>query len=396
MVDPVRPASYQSVQIRWKGRVAPHAPRGPRGGPGLRAARRPGLRPGLLRVGAALLLSASAAFLTGASPSTPYEDTKHRFSLRLPAGWSLAPRFGDLWGMTFERTLEGGMSAALTVHVDPVPAADLPTFMAAAESGWAGDGAPRVLSTERGTVAGQPAIVRESEQAGRRVRAYFVGAGGRYYHLRFEVSPAMLRQVEADWAKLVGSFAPGRGGGATAPMTGLTGGPTGGAAQAQPLPPGLVGTWRGKAGVTLRLDPQRTFSMGGKKGRYTVEGDLLVLVVPGRSPLRFTFVLDGDALSLSTESLPEPAVYARVPADDGSLGGVWRTQSGSTTLKLEAAGRFEMGPLSGRWDASEDRLVLRGERGEEVTYRYGVEGDRLTLSGGDLESPLTLARVRKK
>lgn len=349
----MRDASYQSAITRWKAFV--------------------------LLAGASLVLAGS----------TPYEDTKQRFSLRLPEKWRLTPRFGDLWGMTFERTLEAGMSTALTVHVDPVPAVDLPGFAEAAERSWASNGPSTPVSAERATVAGRPAIVRDSDQAGRRVRAYYLEAGGHYYHLRFEVSPALARTIEPEWGRILASFQPGagppaRGAAATA------------RAPSDAIPPGLLGTWRGKSGVTLVLKGERTFSMGGLKGRYTLEDDVLVLVVPGRSPLRFTVALDGDTLSLSAPSLAEPATYTRAPADEGTLGGVWKTEGGGTSLALSSGGKFEMGPLAGRWEASEDRLVLRGDRGEEVTYRYSLEGGVLTLSGGDLESPLVFRRAAKK
>jgi hypothetical protein len=218
------------------------------------------------------------------------------------------------------------------------------------------------------------------------VRAYFVEAGGRYYHLRFEAPPAHVRSIDAEWSAILASFKPGRGPDRAAASS---------AAPAATLPPGLVGTWRGTTGVTLVLKAERTFSMGGLKGRFSMEGDVLVLVVPGRAPLRFTVTLDGDALALASPSLAEPATYARVASDEGTLAGTWRTEGGVTLSLSAGTGRFEMGPLAGRWDASEDRLVLRGERGEEVTYRFSLEGGTLTLSGGDLEDPLVFRRAAK-
>jgi hypothetical protein len=239
------------------------------------------------------------------------------------------------------------------------------------------------VSSARATVAGRAAVVRDIDQGGRRVRAYFFESGGRYYHLRFEVAPALVRTVEPQWQAILDSFAPGTG---PAPRAGGSGGAV------AALPPGLVGTWRGKSGVTLVLKPERTFSMGGLKGRFSVEDATLTLVVPGRAPLRFEWALDGEALRLSAANLAEPAVYTRSSPDEGTLAGKWR--AGDTTLELSRSGRFNMGPLAGGWESSEDRLMLRGERGEDVTYRYSLEGGTLTLSGGDLEEPLVMQRVR--
>jgi hypothetical protein len=314
--------------------------------------------------------------------SKPYEDTKDRFHLRLPDAWKLAPRFGDLWGMTFQRALEAGQSTALTIHVDPVPATDLAGFAARAEQGWESAGASTLISASRTTVAGRPAMIREVDQAGRRVRAYFVEANGRFYHLRFEVPPALIRTVEPEWKAILDSFSPASG---PAPRVGDK-------PAATALPPGLIGTWRGKSGVVLTLKGERTFSMGGMKGRFTVEDATLVLVVPGRAPLRFEWTLDGDNLSLSAPNLAEPVSYTRASADEGTLIGTWRAEG--TTLELNKSGRFKMGPLAGSWDSGEERLILRGEQGEEVTYRYSLEGGALTLSGGDLEQPLSLRRAR--
>lgn len=336
---------------------------------------------------ASLLFVGLGLLLTG---STPYEDTKARFALRLPDKWRLTPRFGDLWGMTFERPLEAGTTTALTVHVDPVPALDLAAFAEAAEGTWASNGPVTPISADRTTIAGRPALTRELDQAGRRVRAYYLEAGGHYYHLRFEAPPALARTIEPEWAAIVSSFRPAADA-KGAPRAGLGRPPVPTSAPSAALPPGLVGNWKGKGGVSLTLKAERTFSMGGLKGRFSMEGDELVLVVPGRSPLRFTVALDGDALTLSAPNLAEPATYARAAAEDATLAGIWTTEGG-IRLSLSRTGKFEMGPLAGRWDASEDRLVLRGERGEEVTYRYGLEGGVLTLSGGDLESPLAFRR----
>lgn len=323
--------------------------------------------------------------LVAAAPGPgTYEDTKSRFTLDLPRDWKLAPRFGDTFGMTFERALEGQATTALTVHVDPAIAQDLAGFAVAAEKAWQSAGPITMRSTSRVKVADRPALVHDADQAGRRIKAYFLESDGHYYHLRFEVPPGQARTVEADWEKMVASFRPG----ASAPKA------------ADPklppsIPPGLMGSWRGKAGVAMTLRPDRTFAMGGLKGRWSIDGASLVLVVPGRSPLRFTMVLDGDVLELSTPNLEAPVRYDRAAPEDTSLAGTWRSTSG-TTLVLSKSGHFEMGDLAGQWEDRDERLSLRGDGGaEEVTYRYSLADGVLTLAGGDLEAPLVLKRAKK-
>ena len=56
----------------------------------------------------------------GAKPTMAkeYVDTKRRFSIDLPRGWKLAPRPGDIHGMSFRRDLDGKF-ALFRVSVRP-------------------------------------------------------------------------------------------------------------------------------------------------------------------------------------------------------------------------------------------------------------------------------------
>ena len=59
------------------------------------------LMPALSRWPLILGLVAIVAASPASAAPLAYSDTKDRFELVLGEGWRLAPRFGDLYGMTF-------------------------------------------------------------------------------------------------------------------------------------------------------------------------------------------------------------------------------------------------------------------------------------------------------
>lgn len=324
----------------------------------------------------------------------PYEDTRHRFSLRLPEGWRLAPRFGDLYGMSFERSLpeQGGRVASLTVHADPIPASSLPEFADRVESEWGGSGSTRV-SEKKGQVGKQPALIRELEvndaRGARRARSYFFEANGRFFHVRLEAPLASLRALDREVDGVLSSFRPGAAAAAAAPRA---------------ADPRFLGRWVGAGGVVLALDGDGGFVLGNRAGTFTLQGATLRLQVPGKAAIAFEVELGGggQALTLRSPSLPEPAVYRRAsekaPSEPGApadrLDGRWAAQGpqGELLLVLARDGAFRLGPLIGRWEASDGRLTLRGARGESVIYRFELTDRGLTLTGGDLEAPLLFRR----
>jgi hypothetical protein len=343
------------------------------------------------RLIAAWKLGAPIALLaiSGIARADPYEDTKHRFVFDLPAGWRLAPRFGDLYGMSFERAIETDV-AVLTVHADPAPGSDLRSFADAVEAEWSRAEAAERSSESKRKIAGQSAIVREYaiKKRGRRARSYLFSAAGRFYHVRVDAPGAALRGLEPEIDGLLASFRPMK--------------PPAEAEEEEEEEEelDLSGTWIGKGGVRLVLTDEGGFSLGERSGRYKLEGRTLILSVTGKPPQRFEIQLQdrGAALALSSPNLPQPAIYRRgdsaPEASDRFIMGHWTTETarGSVVLILSSDGVFEMAPLAGRWSVKGDRLTLRGGQGESVVYRFRLEGSTLVLSGGDLDAPLKFHR----
>jgi moderate conductance mechanosensitive channel len=80
----------------------------------------------------------------------------------------------------------------------------------------------------------------------------------------------------------------------------------------------------------------------------------------------------------------------QVQAIRASLVGDWAGPAG--TLHLRANGQFEIGQRQGVYRIEDGTLVLRTDR-SEVAYRFELSGKELTLSEGDLASPMKLARL---
>lgn len=84
------------------------------------------------------------------------------------------------------------------------------------------------------------------------------------------------------------------------------------------------------------------------------------------------------------------------PARAGSsspLVGTWSGNFGGEPFQLilNADGSGEMdGPI--KWQAQGSKLIITEEDGS-TAYNFSVKGSKLTVSGGDLEAPLTLTRT---
>ena len=321
-----------------------------------------------------------------------YSDTKDRFELVLSEGWRLAPRFGDLYGMTFEKSVDGREIAILTVHVDEVVARDLGSFAQLAAEAWA-DKDERLRERHEQKIAGERATVRSSEIRDRHIRSAFLATGGRYFHLRLDTPRSVARAMEPEWTKLLAGFRPKAKVSEERPRP----------APPPPRAPSIVGVYE-RGGVELALLPGGRFRLGDQSGVYELDDDALVLAIEGRSPIRFEYELGegGKTIALSSPGLERPTVYTRVGAGAGAeppvakgLVGRWEAEvSGrKTLLVLAKSGQFEMGPLSGRWEESPGRLTLFGGHGESTTSRVELGPGRLVLAGGDLDAPLTFRRA---
>lgn len=77
------------------------------------------------------------------------------------------------------------------------------------------------------------------------------------------------------------------------------------------------------------------------------------------------------------------------------LEGTWRASSGDAIhhilVRTDSSAQF--GEQVARWRVVQDSLWLTVGDGVWMVYAMRLSGDRLTLSGGDLEQPVTLRRV---
>jgi len=76
------------------------------------------------------------------------------------------------------------------------------------------------------------------------------------------------------------------------------------------------------------------------------------------------------------------------------LGGTWRaeTPDGPRSVIIRPDSSASYGDETVRWRLQGDSIYIAfGD--EWMVYRYKVKGSRLTLSGGDLDEPVTLKRT---
>jgi hypothetical protein len=221
-------------------------------------------------------------------------------------------------------------------------------------------------------------------------RSYFLESAGHRYHLHVSASTrAVYRRAEPELRALLASFATSsaRLATETAPSA---------AADAR-----VLGAWLNQAGLPFRLDPNGVFELGSAKGRYLLQGETLSLMIDGKAPQTFRYELRDEQLYLHSERLKAPAVYRRgsPPASSANvqspLAGRWRATipGGTLELLLEGSGRFTLEDHRGRWVYDSGLLSLTTDAGEVIAYAAEMEGERLSLSGGDLEEPLWLQKI---
>lgn len=86
------------------------------------------------------------------------------------------------------------------------------------------------------------------------------------------------------------------------------------------------------------------------------------------------------------------ALAPRLNAEDASpLLGVWECKEEALTLELREGGKGTLDGTEVGWRVDGERLVIT-EEGDEVTYAFKLVGAALTMSGGDLDRPMTFQR----
>jgi hypothetical protein len=102
-----------------------------------------------------------------------------------------------------------------------------------------------------------------------------------------------------------------------------------------------------------------------------------------------------NAVPLVVPILAVLAVPVAAQAGRGRPEGEWQARTGEAihhiTVRSDSSARF--GDQVARWRVVGDSLWLTLGDGVWLVYGLRVEGDRLTLSGGDLEKAVTLRRV---
>jgi hypothetical protein len=345
-----------------------------------------------------------AALLMAAKP---YEDTRHRFRVELPDTWTLTPQFGDTSGMVFQRSIgvrQRQTVATLIIHVDSAPASDAKEYADAHEKALRAQPSFERKSESAVTVGGHAALVREyralaakKPKIEKTIRAHFFEAVGHRYLIHIESPSRDFAKVEEDLAKILTSFKP-MAGSAEKNETAIK-------IEGLEATPVLNGRWVNDDGLLMVLGGDGSFALAEATGRYEVRDGVLTMIIPGQGRESFNFLFDGVAgtLTLSSENLGTPMVYRRAGPGSGkskksdentALTGRWitPTANGPLVLELRADKTFSMGSSSGQWSSASNRLTLIKSGSQSVTYTFTREGDRLALSGGDLEVEVVFSR----
>ncbi len=190
----------------------------------------------------------------------------------------------------------------------------------------------------------------------------------------------------------------------------------------------LAGTWEAKMeGYTIVLDlkPDGTGTMEEEKITWRVQDGKLEIAVEDET-IVYSFKRDGASLSISGGDLDEPMTFtkkggekkglggkkkglagklgveeggqAKPPVEqprpaEGGIVGEWEATGpdGVVVMALKADGTGSIGAQAFKYMFTEKTLTLSAG-GEQIEYGYGLKGDVLVLSGGDLPQPTEFKR----
>jgi hypothetical protein len=178
----------------------------------------------------------------------------------------------------------------------------------------------------------------------------------------------------------------------------------------------LVGAWESTSAgtgtpLTLLLRDDGSGKLGEEEIQYSVQESRLLLTISGDT-VSYSFVLKGDALTLSGGDLERPATFTRKSAPTGKgLGarlqeeqagaprspspvGTWELKApqGSVAIVLNADGTGSMSGTPLRW-ALEGRALSLTLNGVTVSYDAAFTATTFTMSGGDLIQPVAFRRA---
>src|SRR5207245_8640915 len=92
---------------------------------------------------------------------------------------------------------------------------------------------------------------------------------------------------------------------------------------------------------------------------------------------------------------PAPRLAAQTAPPHGRLEGKWQAkgEDEGRNIMVRSDSSAQFGDQVARWRVVGDSLWITLGDGVWQVYGMKLEGDKLTLSGGDLEKPVTLRRV---
>ncbi len=320
--------------------------------------------------------------------AAPYTDTQQRFSLTLPEGWGLAPRFGQTEGMRFSRKLADRHGAGqVFIGIEAREQVGVSEWIRSSSQNLTAAG--HKVRPSDSQVGGRPSRRVRAVKGRAVIRCDYLPAGAWVFRLCVQGTRRDLRLVESDVKVMLQSFRPkvGADPSADVPIAPLA--PT-------PIAAPLLGRFKSDAGSILQLHRDGRFALGPAEGVFEAQDDLLVLITAKGKRIEFRYVLSRGTLTLTSSRLGKPAVYqrikARASADPIELTGTWG--GAGTKLVLKPDGNFTLGAHEGKWVAEGDKLRLRRRSGEVVSYKYRLSSEGLALSGGDLDDVIRLKAQR--
>lgn len=350
-----------------------------------------------------LALVGGAVLVPGAAGAKTYTDTKKRFSVELPSGWSMAPVPGDTRGMRFKKTAgdriaivqvsvrsaEGGETAQQSLEAYTAPfraeigfreGADLPSSVGLLPA-----------SSRSFTV-----FASGDKRTVRSIDVHVLHAFGHVHTVHFETLESDRGRFARDLDRFLASYKPLVGRDVYGP---------------------LVARWRNLGeGPDLILDETDGFNLGPLEGTYLADGGRITLhVKDGKEWYRYQ--LSGNELTLKSANLDEPSRYKRSgaarfaleerekerarPLGRDELIGRWRALDVPGTeplvLHLASTGSVSFGDLGGQWWYQRGLVTIRSTSGRTVTYHVSRgKGGKLLLGGGDLDAEIQLEREDEK
>jgi len=153
----------------------------------------------------------------------------------------------------------------------------------------------------------------------------------------------------------------------------------------------IVGTWQNNDmgfQMTLMLNSNGTGEFDGEAITYSVQGNTLRVVEQGYTSA-YTFILKGDALTLSGGDLDQSITFTRsgssapLPSTSGhtptstALLGAWSNYG--ETIEFKDNGQCLYLGQTFRYEVSGNTIVLQTAQGD-ITMNYAVQGNQLSLN----------------